>query len=250
MKNFAERQPFWFSLAFTVLIMQGLGAVTVVAGRALGVAEQPVRVLAAAATTVVPLLIVRSMGWWKDAGFVDTTRNVYALIVPLIVMLTPLVYRGTVQIGAQAAFVGLLAVLFTGISEEVVYRGLFIRAFLPRGRWQAVLVPAVLFGAAHIVQSLGGGWTLQDNVVQMLNAFVIGVLYGAVRLRINNLWPLIIIHALYDLFWGASGLSTGAYTLSDVPLGLFVLTWIPSLIAAYLIMRKPLTATIDGNPAN
>jgi len=250
MKKFAEKYPFWFSLAFTVLIMQMLGVVTVVVGRALGAAEQPVRVAAAAVTTLVPLVIVRRMGWWKDAGLVDTTRNAYALTVPLIVMFWPLVYRGTVQIGPQAAFVGLLAVLLTGISEEVVYRGLFIRAFLPRGRWQAVLVPAILFGAAHVVQSLGGGLPLQDNLIQMLNAFVIGILYGAVRLRVNNLWPLIVIHAVYDLFWGASGLSTGTYTLSDVPLGLFVITWVPSVVAAYFIMKKPLAATIDGSPVN
>ena len=251
MRSLAEKQPFWFSLAFMVLIMQALGIVVVVIGRKLGFAEMPVRMAAALATTIVPLAIIRGMGWWRDAGFVDTTRNVYALTIPLILVFWPLIYKGTVQLapgGAQGALVFLLAVLFTGISEEAVYRGLFMRAFLPRGRWQAVLVPAVLFGSAHIVQSLGGGMPLQENLVQMLNAFIGGVLYGAVRLRINNLWPLIIFHTLEDLFWVTSGLSTGAYALSDIPLGLYLLTWIPSVVAAYFIMRKPLTATINGNP--
>ena len=253
MRSLAEKQPFWFSLAFMVLIMQALGIVVVVIGRNLGLAEMPIRVAAAMVTTVVPVAIIRGMGWWKDAGFVDTTRNVYALTIPLILVFWPLIYKGTVQMapgGAQGALVFLLAVLFTGISEEAVYRGLFMRAFLPHGRWQAVLVPAVLFGSAHIVQSLGGGMSLPENMVQILNAFIGGVLYGAVRLRINNLWPLIVFHTLEDLFWVTSGLSTGAYALSDIPVGLYLLTWIPSLVAAYFIMRKPLTATIDGNPIN
>lgn len=253
MTKFAEKHPFWFSLAFMVVIMQALGIVVVVAGRQLGFPELPVRVAAAAVTTIVPLAVIRGMGWWKDVGFVDTTRNVYALTIPLILMFWPLVYRGTVEIpaaGAMGAFAFLLAVVFTGLSEEAVYRGLFMRAFLPRGRWQAVLVPAALFGSAHIVQSLGGGMPLQENLVQILNAFIGGLLYGAVRLRINNLWPLVVIHTLIDLFWVTSGLATGAYTLSEIPVGLYLLTWVPSVLAAFLIMRKPLTATIDGNPIN
>ena len=47
-----------------------------------------------------------------------------------------------------------------------------------------------------------------------------------------------------------AGLATGAYTLSEIPVGLYLLTWVPSVLAAFLIMRKPLTATIDGNPIN
>ena len=188
------------------------------------------------------------IGWWKDAGFVSTTQNVYALTVPLIFIFFPLVFFGTVAMESQRASLFLLAVLFTGISEEAVFRGLFIRAFLPHGKWQAVLIPAVIFGAAHIVQSLGGGMSLGDNLVQIANAFFYGVMMGAVRMRVNNIWPLIMLHALGDLFWVTAGLLDGVFQMSDIPLSHYLIIWIPSIVTAVYLMKKPFAATIDGQP--
>lgn len=163
-------------------------------------------------------------------------------------MFFPLVFYGTIDVEAQTATFYLIAVLFTGMSEEAVYRGLFVRAFLPRGKWQAVLVPSVIFASAHIVQSLGGEMPLQENLSQVANGFITGLLYGAVRLRINNIWPLIFIHALKDLFWLTAGLYEGVVTLSGYLTVAPFLVWLPSIVAAVYIMRQPLTATIDGKP--
>lgn len=248
MKSFIEKHPFWFALGFTVIVMQLLGLVVVVMGRVIGIPEIPLRVSAAAATTIVPLIFILRLGWWEDSGLVSTTRNIYALAVPLILTFFPLVFFGSATMEAQRVRIFLLAVLFTGISEEAVYRGLFIRAFLPRGKWQAILLPAVLFGAAHSVQSLAGGMLLQENLIQITNALIYGVMLGAVRLRINNIWPLIVLHTLIDLFWVISGLSDGVYSMSDIPLSVYLITWVPSIIAAVYLMRKPVAATIDGKP--
>lgn len=246
MKNFIEKHPFWFALGFTIIVMQLLGLVVVVIGRALGFPEVPLRVAAAAVTTIVPLLFIWRLGWWEDAGLVSTTRNVYALAVPLILTFFPLIFFGTVSMEPQRVNIFLVAVLFTGISEEAVYRGLYGRAFLPHGKWQAVLIPAVLFGAAHSVQSLAGGMPLQDNLVQITNAFIYGLLFGAVRLRINNIWPLIILHTLVDLFWVTAGLPDGVITMAEIPFSHYLIEWIPSIIVAIYLMRKPVAATIDG----
>jgi len=249
MKNFIEKHPFWFALGFTIIVLQLLGLVVVIVGaRMLGFPELPVRVAATLVTTIVPLIFIWWVGWWEDAGFVSTTQNAYALTVPLIFMFFPLVLFGTIDMAPQRVNLLLVAVLLTGISEEAVYRGLYIRAFLPFGKWQAVLLPALLFASAHIVQSLGGGMTVQENLVQIINAFVYGVMLGAVRLRINNVWPLIILHTLIDLFWVTAGLFEGVISLADIPLSFYLIEWIPSIVAAIYLMRKPIAATIDGKP--
>lgn len=243
MRRFVENYPFWFALGFTVIVMQLLGLVVVVAGRVLGIPEILLRVAAAGLTTIVPLLFIWWLGWWEDAGLVKTVSNVYALAVPLILAFFPLIFFGTVKMEPQRATLLLVALLLTGISEEAVYRGLFGRAFLPRGAWQAVLLPAMLFGAAHSVQSLFGGMPLQENVIQITHAFAVGVLYGAVRLRINNIWPLIIIHAIWDLFWSSAGV-----TLAGTPLSFHFMIWIPSIVTGIYLLSKPIAATIDGRP--
>lgn len=247
MKNFIEKHPFWFALGFTIVITQLLGLVIFVVGaRIFGLPDLPVRVVVVLVVTVVPLYFIWWLGWWEDAGLGSTIHNAYALAVPLILMFFALVFYGTVEIAPQRVNLFLLAVLFTGISEEAIFRGLFVRAFLPHGKWQALLIPAVLFAASHIVQSLSGSMTLQDNLAQISGALIFGILYGAVRLRINNIWPLMITHAVWDLFYVTSGLPDGVYQISDIPLSLNLIVWLPSIVAAIYLMNKPLAATIDG----
>lgn len=248
MKNFIEKHPFWFSLLFTIIVMQVLGFVVVAIGRVLGLPNLVIRTSAMGVIAIVSLIFIWRIGWWKDAGLVSTTQNVYALAVPLILTFFPLIFYGTVTMELQRVNLFLLAVLFTGISEEAVFRGLFIRAFLPHGKLKAVLIPAVLFGAAHIVQSLGGNLSLGDNLVQIANSFFYGLMFGAVRLRVNNIWPLIILHTVHDLFWVTTGLPDGVITLADIPLSEYLVEWIPSIAVAVYLMRKPITATINGVP--
>jgi hypothetical protein len=91
--------------------------------------------------------------------------------------------------------------------------------------------------------------SLGDNLVQIANATMFGILYGAVRLRVNNIWPLIIIHMLGDLFAGLAGVFgvPDALPLGDVPATFWAIWWVLKLIPAiYLMLRTPATATIDG----
>jgi len=249
MKNIIEKHPFWFALGFTIVLEQLLGLVVFVVGaRILGLPELPVRVVVVLVITVVSLYFIWWLGWWEDSGLVSTTKNMYALTVPLILMFFPLVFYGTITLESQRVNFLLAAVLLTGISEEAIFRGLFVRAFLPRGKWQALLIPAVLFGAAHFTQSLGGLMTLGDNLLQITDALIFGILYGAVRLRINNIWPLIVLHTLGDLFYVTSGLLDGVYQMSDVPILANLIVWVVSIATAVYLMNKPLAATIDGKP--
>jgi len=144
----------------------------------------------------------------------------------------------------------LLIMFLVGLGEEAMSRGLFIRTFLPHGKWQAVLIPSLLFGVSHITQFLGNDMALQDNLAQMANALIFGILYGAVRLRINNIWPLIILHALNDFFFGIAGFGgpNAIHMLADITLPFFIILWSLSLAASVYFMNRPLTATIDGKP--
>ena len=249
MKNFIEKHPFWFGLGFMVIVEQILGIVIFIVGaRILGFPELPVRVVVVLIITAVSLYFIWRIGWWEDSGFVSTTQNAYALTVPLILVFFALVLRGTIAMGPQRVNFLFMAVFLTGLSEEAIFRGLFVRAFLPRGKWQALLIPAVLFGAAHFTQSLGGLMTLEDNLVQIGEALTFALLYGAVRLRINNIWPLIILHMLEDLFFTTSGLLDGVYVMSDIPLLYLLSKMVLSVIVAVYLMGKPIAATINGKP--
>ncbi len=249
MKNFIEKHPFWFALGLTVLITI-LGLVVVVGGRALGLSQETLTIAVLVLSAAVPLGFIWRLDWWKDSGFVTITYNTPALAVPIIGTLFSLMWFGVVANDAQIVPYFLLIMFLVGLGEEALSRGLFIKVFLPHGKWQAVLIPSLLFGASHITQFLGNNMALQDNVAQMVNALMFGILYGAVRLRINNIWPLIILHALNDFFYGIAGFGgpNAIYTLADIPLSYYIILWTLSLAASIYFMNKPLTATIDGKP--
>ncbi|KYF52402.1 hypothetical protein BE08_42085 [Sorangium cellulosum] len=88
--------------------------------------------------------------------------------------------------------------LFTGVYEELVFRGFFLsrlRAALsadPRSRAAAacaVALSSALFAAGHFYQSTLG-------VVQ---TFAVGLVLGALAVRRDNVWPCVVAHAGINL---------------------------------------------------
>jgi membrane protease YdiL (CAAX protease family) len=250
MKNFITRRPVWFAIAVTAVDFL-LGLVVFIVGSVIGLPEEALEMVALVAITALPLILIAWMGWWQDSGFVKTTQNAPAIAFPLIVALFTLAYFGTVALENSLVIRVLVAMFLTGLAEEALSRGLLVRALLPRGKWEAVLIPAVLFGVSHITQFAFLGMPFNDNLVQIINATSGGILYGAVRLRVNNIWPLIILHMLGNTFAGLAGIFgvPGAIGLAGIPVTFWIIRWALELIPAmYLMLRTSPTATIDGKP--
>jgi membrane protease YdiL (CAAX protease family) len=78
----------------------------------------------------------------------------------------------------------LSTVIAAPVLEEMLFRGLIFETCRERfGNMWAVLISALLFGLIHIVP------------VQMVNAFVVGVILGYIYLKTRSLLSVIILHA-------------------------------------------------------
>lgn len=96
-----------------------------------------------------------------------------------------------------AAFV--LIVLIAPWSEELVFRGIFLRGFVPRyGITKAVLTSAALFAAVHLYP------------VRLPGMFAAGVLLCFLALRAGSLWPGILAHTLNNAVAATGMFLTGA----------------------------------------
>lgn len=250
MKNFIEKHPFWFGLIVTFIIFIS-GILVIVPGRALGISQEALIIVVLVVAALIPLGFIWRFNWWEDAGFVSTTHNAYALLVPILVMPIAVILFGTVENRTSVAIYWFVAVFLTGLGEEALSRGLLIRVFLPHGKWQAVIYPALLFGISHISNFFGNGMGVTENLVQMTNSMFFAICYGAVRLRINNIWPLIIIHTIFDWFFVLAGVHgpNAVRNLADVPLPAYLVWWTLEVVAAVYLMKKSTTVTIDGQPA-
>jgi uncharacterized protein len=81
--------------------------------------------------------------------------------------------------------------LTAGVCEELLYRGFlffFLARFVPSAT-VAVIVSAVVFGAAHAYQGRGG----------VVATALLGACLGGLYVWTGSLWPPIALHALIDL---------------------------------------------------
>ena len=84
-----------------------------------------------------------------------------------------------------------------GVCEEFLYRGFAMGALARVGfpAWSVVILTAALFGLAHVYQGRGG----------ILGTFVMGILFGGIRVAYDTLVPVMMIHTVVDLVAGIAG---------------------------------------------
>jgi len=153
-----------------------------------------VTVLFAAALAIAP-----RFGTWAALGVnaPGEWRHRRLLLVPAAVAVSPLV------LGVDLPSGGTLLVLvvgyaLTGVTEELLWRGICQRILAPLGSTRGVLLTAALFGTMHLSNVF-----FRDNVAlvlaQVWGAFCFGVGYGAVRARVATIVPLMLLHFVTDL---------------------------------------------------
>lgn len=127
---------------------------------------------------VAATLPLVAMAWWvattKWAPVAQLRREVERTVVPLFAQCTLL----------DLAIISLLA----GLGEEALFRGVLQAAL---GGWitpvGGLLVASVVFGLAHLV-----------TPTYALIAGLIGLYLGLIYLVTDNLFPPVLVHALFD----------------------------------------------------
>lgn len=97
--------------------------------------------------------------------------------------------------------------LLVGLSEELMFRSIVFRGMLAHFRvWPAVLLTSLLFGMAHSLNVVGTG-QLEQALMQSVTAFMQGLAYLAIRIRTGSVWPMVVVHALWDFSLMLTGLA-------------------------------------------
>lgn len=107
------------------------------------------------------------------------------VIEPLLALFPTEGYEAVMQTVGLGGWAILSTVVAAPILEEVLFRGLIFESCRERfGKGGALVISALLFGLIHGVP------------VQMVNAFVVGLILGYVYLRTRSLVSVMIIHAV------------------------------------------------------
>ncbi|MCF6272185.1 MAG: CPBP family intramembrane metalloprotease [Rhodobacteraceae bacterium] len=203
--------------------------------------------------SVVVVLFLLGLG--RELALNKPLPGSFRLILPpilfsAVLVITALVYAGKSnipisQIVNLQSLLGLIVIsLLVGIFEEILFRGVLFRGALTRFRPVAsVIIVSVIFGLMHYV-NLFSGQPLGPTTYQVVHAGADGLMYGALRLRLGTLWPVILIHALWNIAVGiASSAMDMAGQISPPASSLTVLSVLvvlPGLLyGGYLLWRWP-----------
>ncbi len=234
-QNAFEKHPYGFSILLLILFFVVNAAGVILAGRA-GLPLTSYALYTELALVVILAVVTFWLGWWSEIGLrLPQSAAALLLYLPaLAVVLGNLTFiLGCASCGIQIQNLPDLVNYFvlacaSGFVEELVFRGLMLRAFLPRGGWTAVLVTTFFFGMAHAANALAGS-NLLYVLVQIAYALAIGFGFAAMRLSGGLLWPLMVAHALgnFVAFINTdSGQVTGGEVTAQV--------WVVSL--AYIVL--------------
>lgn len=155
--------------------------------------------VALVALSLLLAIVLTFVGWWRVVGFNEpaTWRRLPLAWLPFVIVLGLPFLQG-VKSSSWGTF-GYLVVGYalTGFMEEGFMRGIVMRMLRPTGVMRSVIISSVLFACIHI------GNLLYRNpaivVAQMIGAFVHGIGLGAIRLRTNTIWLVVLLHGLHDL---------------------------------------------------
>lgn len=149
-------------------------------------------------------VVLTRLHWWRRVGFTPL-RDWRAphLVIPLLLILAlPVVGLSARGVMATTALVLTLQVGFVLIDifmEEVTYRGVILEALAGFTAVSRVTLSAILFGLSHLDNLFLPRADELGVAYQILEASLVGILFGVVRLRMNTIWPVMVVHATYNV---------------------------------------------------
>lgn len=166
---------------------------------------------------IVTLALVAWARWWRQTGLAGPWRRRWWVLLPVGLLVVQLLFNlpGLLVLGDPTRLPLVLPLVgLVGFCEETLTRGVMLYGLSRFGPLAAGLVSAAIFGVLHALGFISG-LPVSFLVVQMTVAALLGLLFAGVRLRMISLWPLVAVHAVFDV----PALLEG-YPLHVQPLGL------------------------------
>lgn len=210
------------------------------------------------ALVLVPALFVSAvltrLRWWRRVGFTPIHDwKAPHLVVPLLLILAlpiaGLSARGVLKATALVLALQIGFLLIDIFMEEVTYRGVILEALIRFDAGRRVAISAVLFGLSHLDNLFLPGADPLGVAYQVFEAILVGILFGAVRLRMNTIWIVMAVHAAYDFMLV---LAFGhAFPVAPTVPGFVVATTVNLALASVglMLLRPPKSRTIVARKA-
>ncbi len=157
--------------------------------------------------TIFAFIMAKKYFSWQELGFGKINIKNILWFAPMLIIGTIIVFNLASFAVANADSISpeqwklFSLICFTtflvGLSEELVYRGVVFASFIKENKVKSLLISAVTFSLLHSV-NVFGGLTFTAMLMQLAMTFVAGLFFGFVRMKIDNIVPIIIFHWAWD----------------------------------------------------
>ena len=168
------------------------------------------------------LNIYRSKGRFFRTLLLGVSLLIYGLLLGFGANLFPLFKETGIEWQTPIMMIwAAITMFFVGFREESCYRGIVLSIFADkylkdrRGVLITAFASAAFFGIMHM-NNIFIGQSFLECVLQTLNAFFLGALFGAVLLRGGNLWSMMLIHGFIDLGVTSKNMLTKTYATDAI----------------------------------
>lgn len=195
-------------------------------------------IIALVCSSIIGILMMRKSRFTlPEYGFRQpehrSSRTVM-LYIPLLVMeLLPIAVFGFSNEEPPLQYILLL--LFTiavGFNEEIYFRGLAFKFLSEKGITKAIIWSSMIFGVLHLVNAFNGK-NIVYLLLQVMFAFLVGIVLAELVSITKSLWLVIIWHALHDYISLLTGDSVNTASVIVLASQVIVL-----LLYAVLLWRK------------
>ena len=134
------------------------------------------------------------------------------------------------------------------LSEELMFRAILLQGLLDRyAVWPAVLGSSAIFGVVHAANGLATG-DFDAALWQAVAAGLQGVAYAAIRLRTRSVWPMVVVHGLWDFALVTSVLSATAQGETSILPYAALIAVLPLCLYGLYLLRGTRGRTVPVKP--
>lgn len=138
--------------------------------------------------------------------------------------------------------------VLVAVSEELMFRSVLLQSLLGRyALWPAVLISSLLFGVVHTLSGLASG-DFSGALWQAFAATLQGVGYAAIRLRTRSVWPMVVVHGVWDFALVTSALTAASTGEGSVLPFAAVLAVLPLCLYGAFLLRGSQRALLHPAP--
>jgi len=235
----SDRHPIMFSIMLGLLLISFIAVASMVAAllkfndRGMILAQGGAFLLMGIIVTLYMKDIHKSLSpfGFKKIEIAKSKEVLYYIPLLIIALVNPIIGGFSTKLTGIDIIIIIIFAFLVGYTEESIFRGIMKERLQSKGIAFFILFSSAFFGILHMANALSGK-NLTSVILQVVNAFLVGLILSLLISIVHNIIPLIAFHSLYDTF----AIMTNSYVSSEKEtLVLTLLTILYTLYGIYLL---------------